>query len=210
MAQHTDIERLSQQIGMPESRVIVAIAGPPASGKSTFAEALRDCINHNYPDSAEVFPMDGYHFDDTYLTPMGWQARKGAPHTFDVGGLHAMFARLKLNEEPEIAVPVFDRSLEIARAGARIIPQETKIIIAEGNYLLLKLKPWSNLCALFDLSVMLDVPVGTLEARLQDRWARFGFTKAEATEKISANDLLNIHEVLNNSSIADITFKTEG
>lgn len=204
-----DIERLATQLESRTQRTIVAIAGPPASGKSTFAAALRDRLNLKTPGASEVFPMDGFHFDDTYLTPMGWQARKGAPHTFDVGGLRVMFERLRANSEPEISVPVFDRKLEIARAGARMISRETNIIIAEGNYLLLNKTPWDALAPLFDVSVMLDVSGKVLEARLQARWAGLSLTKAEADEKIFGNDLLNIQEVLNHSIPADYCFKVE-
>lgn len=197
------VEALAAQLSSCEGRRIVALAGPPASGKSTIAEALRTRLNRRHPGLCEVLPMDGYHFDDTYLGAMGWQARKGAPHTFDVGGLAAMLVRIKANTEPEIAVPVFDRKLEIARAGARMIKQNAKVIIVEGNYLLLDTLPWAALRPCFDITVMLDVPTATLEARLSARWAGFGYSAADAEGKIAGNDMLNVNEVINNSVPAD-------
>jgi pantothenate kinase len=83
--------------------------------------------------------MDGYHFDDAVLNERGMRARKGAPETFDVGGLGHMLRRLKLNDEDEVAVPVFDRAIEISRAAARLISKTVSTIIVEGNYLLLDL-----------------------------------------------------------------------
>jgi pantothenate kinase len=71
--------------------------------------------------------------------------RKGAPDTFDVGGLRHTLLRLKSGEEDHVAVPIFDRQLEIARAGARLIAKATRIIAVEGNYLLLRRAPWSDL-----------------------------------------------------------------
>ena len=54
-------------------------------------------------------------------TSRGWRPRKGAPHTFDVGGYASALRRIRANDEPFVAVPRFDRDLEIARAGAIII-----------------------------------------------------------------------------------------
>lgn len=210
MANNIDLAGLAEKLVARDGRTIVAIAGPPGAGKSTFADALRDHINRGALACCEVFPMDGFHFDDTYLTPMGWQARKGAPYTFDVGGFRATLARLQANIEPEIAVPVFDRELEIARAGARMIKRETRIIIVEGNYLLLNTAPWSDLREFFDLSVMLEVPIETLKSRLYDRWAGFGFSVSEAKTKVAQNDLVNVLQVIEHSSPADYIVKTEG
>lgn len=61
--------------------------------------------------------MDGYHFDDMVLVPGGLRQRKGAPETFHAAGFAHMIGRLRGNAEPEIAVPVFDRSIEIASVG---------------------------------------------------------------------------------------------
>ena len=81
-----------------------------------------------------------------------------------------MLHRLKRNEEEEIAVPVFDRALEVARAGAFLIPQSVRHLIVEGNYLLLDHPPWRSLRGLFDLTVAIIVQEDILRQRLIDRW----------------------------------------
>jgi pantothenate kinase len=101
-------------------RTIAAIAGPPGSGKSTLAEEVVRRLNSIAPGSAAILAMDGYHLDDGLLGPLGLRSRKGSPETFDVGGL--LIRRLKRDQDKDIVAPVFDRELEIARAGARIIP----------------------------------------------------------------------------------------
>lgn len=186
-------------------RRLVAIAGPPASGKSTLATALAQALNLATPGMAAVVAMDGFHYDDAVLRERGTLARKGAPFTFDVGGFAALLQRLRLNAEAEIAVPVFDRDLEIARAGARLIPQTTPLLLVEGNYLLLDTPPWSALRPLFDLTIALHVDAATLERRLIDRWLAQGMSAPQAEAKARGNDLPNAKTVLRDSVAADVT-----
>jgi pantothenate kinase len=152
------------------ARSITAIAGPPGAGKSTLADELADALNADEPGSAAVFPMDGYHYDDLVLLPRGLRPRKGAPETFDVAGFAHMLGRLRENRDREIAVPVFDRSLEIARAGARMIPRTVRHLIVEGNYILLDSGDWRLLHQHYDTTVLIDVPEDELRRRLTERW----------------------------------------
>lgn len=185
-------------------RRILAVAGAPGSGKSTLAEGLVAAIEERRPGTAAILPMDGFHFDDEVLVPRGWRPRKGAPHTFDVGGFAALLARLRANAEDEIAVPRFDRDLEIARAGARIVPRSVRLIVAEGNYLLLDAAPWSDLRAAFDRSAFLDVPMDDLTRRLTSRWEGYGLGGAAMVEKMEGNDLPNARTVITKSAPADV------
>jgi pantothenate kinase len=184
-------------------RVIVAIAGAPGSGKSTMAERLAGKLNGRQPGLAAVLPMDGYHYDDLHLVSAGLRPRKGAPNTFDVGGLFHTLKRLRARDEAEVAVPVFDRQIEIARAGARLIPAEVPVIVAEGNYLLLDQAPWDRLLPLFDLTVMVDVPEHVLRARLRGRWERLGMDEPAIRAKLEENDLPNARAVREGSVAAD-------
>ncbi|MAQ84684.1 MAG: hypothetical protein CMH12_20645 [Maritimibacter sp.] len=183
------------------TRTLTAIAGPPGAGKSTVADRLAEMLNADQPDSAAVFPMDGFHYDDMILNARGWRPRKGAPHTFDVAGFAHMLARLRANAEPEIAVPVFDRAIETSRNAARIIPQSVRHIVVEGNYLLLQDPPWDALASQFDTTVFLDVPYDTLKARLTDRWKALAPDDFET--KMEGNDLPNARLVLDRSRDAD-------
>ena len=192
--------------GEDAERVIVAVAGPPGSGKSTLAEAVAAQLNEKQPDSAAVFPMDGYHYDDLLLEPRGLRPRKGAPETFDVPGFAHMLMRLRQNQEPEIAVPVFDRSLEIARAGARMIDQSVRFIVAEGNYLLLDEDRWRDLHAHYDLTVLIEEPEPVLRARLADRWK--DLSEEERAWKLDGNDLPNGRRVRESSVPADFVISS--
>lgn len=197
-------ERILRMYG--GSRLIVGVAGAPGSGKSTLAEALETEINRARPGLAAVLPMDGYHYDNAVLSELGRLARKGSPDTFDVGGLTHMLHRLSTNDEETIAVPVFDRTIETARAGARLIPQSVGIVITEGNYLLLKRPPWNRLEGLFDFTVMIDVPTDVLRQRLEARWRHFGLSEAQVRHKVDVNDQPNGRLVIDESRPADCLF----
>ena len=180
-------------------RFIVAIAGPPGSGKSILAERLHEVLPEG---SSAVVPMDGFHFDDTVLNSRGLRSRKGAPDTFDYAGFAALLKRIRAGE-PDIAIPVFDRSMELSRAAAAIIGSGVKFILVEGNYLLLDEEPWSALGGLFDFSIFVDVPRGELERRLMERWRGHGKSDEDAHAWIASNDLPNIERVLARRRKAD-------
>lgn len=184
-------------------RSITALAGPPAAGKSTLAERLEAALEALEPRTAAILQLDGYHLDDRVLLLRGLRARKGAPETFDVAGLAQMLRRLKANDEVEIAIPVFDRSLEIARAAARMIPRSVRHIVVEGNYLLLDRAPWPDLAPFFDTTVAVAAPIETLRQRLQARWRDHGLDDREIKRKVSGNDLQNARLVLAESRAAE-------
>lgn len=204
MSQTTDFNSLERSLlamARDRNRHFLAIVGAPGSGKSTLAQALFEALEAQLPGRSAILPMDGFHFDDMLLRERGDLPRKGAPHTFDVGGLQAILGRLAAGDAP-VAVPVFDRDLEIARAGARIIAPEARLILVEGNYLLLDDPDWAVLRPHFDKSVFLDVPFETLRARLLTRWS--SYPPEEAERKISENDLPNARRVVEGSVPADL------
>lgn len=181
-------------------RFVVAISGPPGSGKSTLAARLRDILPE---ENVEVVPMDGFHYDDVVLDQRNLRNRKGAPETFDFSGFEALLKRIRAGE-PEIAIPVFDRSVELSRAAAAIISGDVKFILVEGNYLLLDETPWTRLAPLFDLTIFVDVPRAELERRLMQRWRDHGRSDEEARAWIVSNDMPNIERVLSHRRPADL------
>ncbi len=186
---------------------MVAIAGPPASGKSTTAHDLQKALVAA-GETAVVVPMDGFHFDDAILNARGHRPRKGAPFTFDVAGFAHLLQRIRARE-PEIAIPVFDRSMELSRAAADIVSADTRFILVEGNYLLLDEAPWTSLRPLFDLTIFIDVLHEQLRNRLIQRWLDHGFDMDYAKNWIATNDDLNIGHVLAHRAPADIVVRQD-
>lgn len=181
-------------------RFVIAIAGPPASGKSTRAEALVELFPQG---NAALVPMDGFHYDDAVLDALGLRHRKGAPETFDFGGFRSLIERLRAREA-NVAVPLFDRSIEIARNAAAIIASDVRFIFVEGNYLLLDEDPWRSLAPLFDFTIFVDVERAELERRLVQRWRDHGREDAAARHWIDTNDLPNIDRVQRSRRQADL------
>ncbi len=188
-------------------RTIVAVAGPPGAGKSTLADALVEAMSARLQEGqAALLPMDGYHFDNAVIEPRGLLPRKGTPETFDFEGYRAMLTRLRNEPDTEIAVPIFDRSLDLARAGARIIGADDRIVVTEGNYLLLDEAPWPTLVPLFDITIFLTAPEALLRDRLIDRWLAHKLAREAAERRAEENDMPNARLVLHHSRSPDILF----
>ncbi|MFY0635753.1 MAG: nucleoside/nucleotide kinase family protein [Vannielia sp.] len=186
---------------MERRRRVVALAGAPASGKSTLATTLCDALNES-GQRAQVVPMDGFHLHNPILVERGLLARKGAPETFDVAGFLHLVGRL--GDEPEIVFPVFDRTRDIAIAGAGIVDEACETVIVEGNYLLLDRPLWRDLRQHMDLSVLVAVEIEILRARLVARWLEHGLSPAEATARAEGNDLANAELIAQASLPADV------
>ena len=184
-----------------QGRFLTALAGPPGAGKSTLAAELVAALGAG----AKAVPMDGFHYDDAVLLARGARNRKGAPDTFDAHGFFHLLRRLRV--EDEVAIPLFDRDLEISRAGADIVTAQDRLLVVEGNYLLLNEAPWPQAAPLFDLTVWIDVPEDELDRRLLDRWAHYGKTPEQARAWIDSNDMPNIRRVTQNSRAADVTLR---
>jgi len=184
-------------------RFVVAIAGPPGAGKSTLAEGLHGALSAARPGGVALVPMDGFHFDNAVLDARGLRAVKGAPETFDFGGLRSALQRIRDGDDP-VAVPVFDRAADLARAGAQIVDPSHGLVIVEGNYLLLDDVPWPELAPLFDLTVAISVDPGELHRRLVDRWLTHGLSPEAARVRAESNDMANGRRVAERSRAADI------
>lgn len=179
----------------------MAIAGPPAVGKSTTAEAVVTALSQA-GHAAVLVPMDGFHLDNSILDARGLLPRKGAPETFDIAGLTHLVARLRV--EDEVMFPVFDRAVDCAIAGRGRVGPEHRVIVVEGNYLLFDAPHWCDLARNWDHSVFLGAPMAELTERLIQRWLNYGLSPETARQRAEANDLPNARRILDARLPADL------
>ena len=208
------LSALPPDVASRDRRFILGIAGPPASGKSTLAAALRDALNAGSAavegtGIAAIAALDGFHYDDRVLHARGHRLRKGAPFTFDAEGFVAMLERLAASSREAVAVPVFDRDLELSRAAGAVVEPHHRVVITEGNYLLLDDERWRGARARIDFTVFLDVPADALRRRLVRRWRAHGYGPAQAKDKAESNDLVNVRLVAGGSVTPDLRIGPE-
>ena len=182
------------------SRTLLGVAGAPGSGKSTLAMA----IQAHFPADTQVVPMDGFHLANVELARLNLAHRKGAPDTFDAAGYLNLLQRIKSQRTEEVIyAPEFDRALEEPIAGAIAIKSGTKLLITEGNYLLLEQPPWCNARELFDEVWFVDVDDALRRGRLVQRHIRFGRSNEEALRWVETTDEPNARRIQQTRHRAD-------
>ncbi len=197
-----EIRRRADQMKNPQGRFITALAGAPGAGKSTLAAELVAELGQG----ARVVPMDGFHLDNPVLAARGLLSRKGCPESFDALGFVHLIRRLK--SEPEVVIPIFDRQLDLARSGGDVVGPDDRLLVVEGNYLLLNAEPWNLARPLYDLTVALDVPEAELERRLIRRWLDHGHDAEAARARALSNDIPNARRVLQESGAAEVMVRS--
>jgi pantothenate kinase len=173
-------------------RRLLGLVGPPGAGKSTLAQALLEA----FPGVAQVVPMDGFHLANVELARLGRAGRKGAPDTFDSAGYVALLRRLREQDADEIVyAPEFRREIEEPIAGAIAVLPETRLVITEGNYLLLDEDPWTEVAKLLDDSWYVDIDPALRTGRLVQRHRQFGRSAEQAADWVAHTDEPNARRI---------------
>lgn len=190
-------------------RIAVGLAGGPGTGKSTLAAELVTMLNAVHPGSAALVPMDGFHMKHAKLEAMGQTDYKGAPHTFEGAEFVTFLHHLKAATAP-VSGPGYSRKIEDTVDNAFTVPAEVRIVIVEGNYLLLTEGPWAGIKPLLDYAVFIDVPRDLVKARLLKRHGEEGlFTEERNRAHIERNDLPNYDLVCQSQSRADVVISLD-
>lgn len=182
-----------------DKRLLVGIAGPPAAGKSTLATTLARDLCQAFPrhgdaagaEFAVAVGMDGFHLANSELNRLGLNSTKGAPDTFDAYGFIALLRRLKTADEPVVYAPVFSRTLNESIGSAQPVRAGVRVVVIEGNYLLLPRPPWAEVGELLDYVFYLDAPDDSRVDSLLRRQRSRGLAPAAAEDWVRRSDEAN-------------------
>ncbi len=197
-------------------RCLVAIAGPPAVGKSAFATALAAVVNTlAEKEISLVIGLDGWHYPNVYLDThtllrgeqtLSLRSLKGAPETFDALAALATLSAIRADAPgAQTPFPVYSRALHDPIPDAGCVAPTHRLLLVEGNYWLLDQPPWNAAHPFFDRSIFLTGEPVTLLAGLRERLVRGGRTPEDADAHIQAVDLPNMRLVLEHSAPANWT-----
>ncbi|KZC94232.1 MULTISPECIES: nucleoside/nucleotide kinase family protein [Clavibacter] len=176
-------------------RAVLGIAGSPGAGKTTLARALTARVDARAgAGTAAYVPMDGFHLANATLDRLGRHDRKGAIDTFDGWGVLALVRRIRSETDHAVYAPSFDRTVDEGVAGAVAVEAGTRLVVIEGNYLLVDEDPWALLAAELDEAWFCATPGEERFARLVDRHTTGGrapdAAEAWAREVDGANAVL--------------------
>ena len=206
------LRHMSRKQKALKRRLIVLLAAPPGTGKSTLALLLEKLSQTEEGlVSLQALGLDGFHHHASYLrshktevegklVPM--TAIKGAPETFNLEHLKEKLARVRTEN---IRWPVYDRSIHDVIEDVTTVKQD--IVLLEGNWLLLGSGGWQDLRDLADYTIFVEARPEDLKERLIRRKVLGGSSRQEAEIFYDRSDRVNVERVLSDSWPADETWQ---
>jgi len=207
---------LSQARSVP--RLLVAVAGPPGSGKSALATILVAVINAQAVgtagagnETAVLVGLDGWHFPNEYLEShfverdgrqIALRQIKGAPQSFDAEAAYHCLSAARGGGQ--VSFPVYSRQLHEPLAAAGTIRASHRIVVMEGNYLLLDEPRWERFRRIFDVRLFICASLETLLEGLRERQLRGGKSPEAVAQWLQAVDLPNIERVTPGAAHAQV------
>ncbi|KAH8101391.1 P-loop containing nucleoside triphosphate hydrolase protein [Cristinia sonorae] len=205
------IERMAK--ADQSERLLVGIAGVPASGKSTLAQLIVDDVNgrlaathpseQTINDFAVLVGLDGWHLTraqlDALPDPVEAHARRGAHWTFDGDGYVAFVRSLRkpiqasAGDNGVIRAPSFLHAIKDPSPDAVSILPSHRLVVIEGLYTFLSTEPWVEAGKALDERWWVEISEEDAEKRLVPRHVRTGVAKdlAEAIWRARENDAPN-------------------
>ena len=190
-------------------RAVLGIAGAPGAGKTTLARALVTALQSDPPagmgrEAVVHLPMDGFHLADAQLDALGLRGRKGAPETFDAHGYLAALERILADDGHTVFAPGFERDLEQPIAAAIAVEPSHRLVVTEGNYLLLEADPWARVRERLDEVWYVDLDNPERLRRLVSRHMAYGKPPDAAQSWALGPDQANADRVLRTRGRADL------
>lgn len=199
-------QKMQQKKG---ERLIILMAAPPGTGKSTLAAFLQELARDMGIEGFQAIGMDGFHHLQKYIAshtvirdgreiPM--QRVKGAPDSFDV---HKLKHSLEALRKGDVSWPGYDRTLH------DVVENQTevtgKIVLVEGNYFRLDRDVWRDLP--HDYTVFIEAEEAQLRQRLLSRKMKSGATEEAALSHYESSDGPNVRLTLSERLPCDLTLR---
>ncbi|MBP2322029.1 pantothenate kinase [Kibdelosporangium banguiense] len=186
-----------------DKRGMLGICGAPGAGKSTLAARLVEALG----DEAVYVGMDGFHLAQVELERLGRTERKGALDTFDGAGYVNLLRRLRDQTDEVVYAPEFRREIEEPVACAVPVFQTTRLVVTEGNYLLVPDGPWGMVRDLLDEIWFLRPGEDERHRRLIARHEEFGRSPDEARDRALGSDERNATVINATAGRADLVLR---
>ncbi|KAG8389268.1 hypothetical protein BUALT_Bualt02G0211300 [Buddleja alternifolia] len=207
----------------PNFKYIIGLCGPPGAGKSTVASEIASRVNKLWPqrsscldsqvespEVAIVLPMDGFHLYrhqlDAMKDPEEAHARRGSPWTFDPERLLRCLTNLR--NEGSVYVPSFDHGVGDPVEDDIFVSLQHKVVIVEGNYLLLEEEIWRDVSSILDEKWFIDVDIEKAMQRVLRRHVSTGKPPDVAKWRIDYNDRPNAELIIKSKKKADLIIKS--
>lgn len=209
------LRKWSEQYRTTNKRVVVFLAAPPATGKSTLAQVFAK-LSCELEDVERVqdLGMDGFHHYQRYIethevevdgksVPM--KSVKGCPESFDFERLQQLLLEIK---QKDCKWPYYNRKLHDVEDD--VIEVQAPIVVVEGNYLLLDEAPWNQLQSICDDSIFISADQALLRKRLIQRKMMGGMLPHEAIAFCEQSDLRNVKRILAHQQKSHHTYEYNG
>ena len=207
------LQRLTALQKKKGSRILVMLAAPPGCGKTTLVSFLEMLSRQDQElEPVQGIGMDGFHRRQDYLLShfaerdgkqISMVEIKGAPATFDLERLTDSVKRVAAGEN--CGWPLYDRMLHNPVEDAMQV--DGKIILLEGNYLLLDEDGWRDLSAYADYTVSIMAEESLLRSRLIGRRIKTGVEAEAAARFVDFSDMHNVRLCLEKTMRADLSLR---
>lgn len=196
-----------------QRRTLICVAGIPGSGKSTLAQQVAASINaQTRRNFCAVVTVDGFHLTRAELAQLPNSAeafkRRGAPWTFHQEAAVAALGRVVHDES--VVLPGFDHAVKDPVPDQIRVSKDTKIVLADGLYLLLQDEPWVRLDRYADAFWLVACDIDTAMDRVARRHLSSGIepTIEKAHERANSNDRLNASYIVSHSRKPDLVIQS--
>ena len=206
------LRRMTKLQQAAKRRIVVYLAAPPGTGKSTLALMMEKLsLTHDELTPVQALGLDGFHYHGDYIRshkierdgqqiPMSMV--KGCPETFDVEHLQEKLAQLK---DIDLRWPIYDRSIH--DVVEEVVTVRRPIVLLEGNWLLLGEDRWQRVRSFADYSLFITADPIMLRERLIERKMEGGLSREAAEKFCNQSDRANVMRVLRKSWPADETWQ---